>query len=93
MFKIRSGQIEGSVDNGSTPLRISSKEALLPGRNNAEMGSANSLQASVASLGGGVAGCHHFRVTLFCNTSQTEKKTTICLISLEMLSTLKLTKK
>ena len=33
------------------------------------------------------------RVSPFCNTSQTENKTTICLISLEMLSTLKLTKK
>ena len=43
--------------------------------------------------GGGPPRVSHFRVTPFCNTSQTEKKTTICLISLEMLITLKLIKK
>ena len=51
--------------------------------------------SGVARGGGGGGGPP--RVSLFwgdtiCNTSQTEKKTTICLISLEMLITLKLTK-
>ena len=59
-FKSQAGQIGHSVANGSPPLRksdtvlptarhrcdISSKEAVLPGRNDAEMGPANSLHAS-----------------------------------------------
>ena len=36
--------------------------------------------------------CHHFGVTPFYDTNRTKKKTTICLISLEMLSTLEWTK-
>ena len=45
-FKSRTSQIGHSVTNGSPPLRLSSKEAVLPGRNDAEMGPANSLYAS-----------------------------------------------
>ena len=45
-FKSRTGQIGHSVTNGSPPLRHSLKGAVLPGRNDAEMGPANSLHAS-----------------------------------------------
>ena len=45
-FKSRTGQIGHSVTNGSPPLRYSSKGAVLPGRNDAEMGPANSLHSS-----------------------------------------------
>ena len=45
-FKSRSGQIEQSVANGLHRCKISSKRAALPGRNDAEMGPANSLHAS-----------------------------------------------
>ena len=36
--------------------------------------------------------CHHFGVTPFYDTNRTKKKTTMCLISLKMLSTLEWTK-
>ena len=45
-FNSRTGQIGHSVTNGSPPLRHSSKGAVLPGRNDAEMGPAHSLHAS-----------------------------------------------
>ena len=45
-FKSRAGQIGHSVANGSHRCDISSKGAVLPGRYDAEMGPANSLQAS-----------------------------------------------
>ena len=45
-FKSRANQIERSVTNGSLRCDISSKEAMLPGRNDTVMGAANSLHAS-----------------------------------------------
>ena len=51
--------------------------------------------AAVTSLGGGGAarpGCHDFGVTPFYDTNRTKKKTTLCLVSLKMLSTMKWTK-
>ena len=45
--------------------------------------------ASMAATRGGAAsstGCHHFGVTSFYVTNGTNKKTTICLITLEMFS-------
>ena len=44
-FKFRAGQIGRSVDNGLTPLGHFERIVLL-GRNDAEMGPANSLHAS-----------------------------------------------
>ena len=55
--------------------------------NDRRKANAVTLKSSGVARGGAARpGCHHFGVTPFCNTSQTEKKTTICLISLEMLS-------
>ena len=48
-FKFPAGQIGHRVANGLPPLRISSKEAVLPGHNDAEMGLANSLHASAST--------------------------------------------
>ena len=45
-FKSRAGQIRHSVANGSLRCDISIKEVVLPWRNDAEMGPANSLHAS-----------------------------------------------
>ena len=45
-FKSRAGQIGHSVANGSSPCDISSKGAVLPRRNDVEIGPANSLHAS-----------------------------------------------
>ena len=44
-FKSLGGQIERSVANGLPPLRHFFKRAVLPGRNDAEMGLTNSLHA------------------------------------------------
>ena len=49
-FKSRAGQIGHSVANGSPPLRyFSEKRAVLPGRNDAEIGPVNLLHASAYS--------------------------------------------
>ena len=45
-FKSWAGQIGNRVADGSHCCYISLKEAVLPGRNDVEMGPANSLQAS-----------------------------------------------
>ena len=45
-FKSRVGQIGHSVVNGSPRCDISLKEAVTPGRKDAEIGPANSLRAS-----------------------------------------------
>ena len=45
-FKSRAVQVEHSVANDSSLQRHFSKEAVLPGRNDAEVGPANSLHAS-----------------------------------------------